>query len=435
MDFKSQLIEVKREILKENSITLTLPNKFSFREHNVFDFEDLISFFDWDFRDRQVKIDLSNCQSPNYQALSLLILYAWKLKDQGCTVSFIESEDEQGASSMWRKMGGRGAFPVLFSSTMNFRGDEFKPLFALRGSDDFKKVVEVAESYVKNFNVEYLNTLRYVLSELLYNTLEHGRVFGGKNLRNRRIPSIVQFTWYKNSNEIHFIIADCGDGIKRHIEQTYPGQESHEDAIKLAIKPQVSGTFGRQDPYTGKNNAGMGMFISSNIIRRLKANMHVLSGDGLLHVSPRDVTGKTLNSSWPGTLVLVTIKIEDEPGFVLRKIMQEFRAVAAREQRSADMQEHDNTFYVGIYNYFGICAEDKEAAIKFRDEKIFNAIKNDKSIVFDFDNVESAPHSFLSALLASPIKSLGMNAYKKIKIVNTPAEIRETIDFILDDST
>ncbi|MCB1584214.1 MAG: hypothetical protein KDI92_14220 [Xanthomonadales bacterium] len=93
--------------------------------------------------------------------------------------------------------------------------------------------------------------------------------------------------------EILFIIADIGIGIKRHIEQAYPGQGSDEEAIKLAIKPQVSGTFGSTDPYKQKNNAGIGLFISTNIIRRLKADMHILSGNGLLHVSPRDITGRT----------------------------------------------------------------------------------------------------------------------------------------------
>ncbi|WP_222860938.1 hypothetical protein [Vibrio cholerae] len=47
----------------------------------------------------------------------------------------------------------------------------------------------------------------------------------------------------------------------------------------------------------------------------------------------------------------------------------------------------------------------------------------------------SAPHSFLSALLASPIKSLGMVSFKRIKIINASPEIRETIDFIFDDNT
>lgn len=421
--------------MKQNSVFLKLPNKFAFKEHDVYDFEDLISFFDWSISDRQVKIDLTNCKAPNYQALSLLVLYAWKLKDQGCTVSFIESDEELGASSMWRRMGARGTFPVLFSDSMNFKGNEFKPLFAVRNTDDFKKVIETAEAYMDGFNVEYLSTLRYVLSELLYNTLEHGCNFGSEKIHNIRIPSIAQFTWYKGSNEIHFVIADTGIGIKRHIEQAYPGQESDEDAIKLAIKPQVSGTFGSTDPYRQKNNAGIGLFISTNIIRRLKADMHILSGNGLLHVSPRDVTGRTLNSSWPGTVVLVTIQIENNPDFILHKIMQEFRDEAIQEQKGADSKEADERYYLSINNYFGSFAEDKEAAIKFRDERLFAAINEGKTILVDFENVISAPHSFLSALFASPIKSLGMYSYKRFKFVNASPEIRETIDFILDDNT
>jgi hypothetical protein len=425
----------KRQMMKQNSVLLKLPNKFAFKEHDAYDFEDLISFFDWGFSNRQVKIDLTECKAPNYQALSLLVLYAWKLKDQGCTVSFIESDEELGASSMWRRMGARGTFPVLFSDSMNFKGNEFKPLFAVRNTDDFKKVIETAEAYVDGFNVEYLSTLRYVLSELLYNTLEHGCNFGGDKIHNIRIPSIAQFTWYKNSNEIHFIIADTGIGIKKHIEQAYPGQESDEDAIKLAIRPQVSGTFGSTDPYKQKNNAGIGLFISTNIIRRLKADMFILSGDGLLHASPRDVTGRTLNSSWPGTVVLVTIQIENDPGFILHKIMQEFRAEAVKEQKGADTKEANETYYFSINNYFGSFAEDKETAIRFRDGRLFTAINQGKTILVDFENVTSAPHSFLSALLASPIKSLGMLAYKRFKFVNASPEIRETIDFILDDNT
>ncbi|MEW8437349.1 MAG: ATP-binding protein, partial [Candidatus Thiodiazotropha taylori] len=289
MSIRDQMRDVKRQMMKQNSVLLKLPNKFAFKEHDAYDFEDLISFFDWSFSNRQVKIDLTECKAPNYQALSLLVLYAWKLKNQGCTVSFIESDEELGASSMWRRMGARGTFPVLFSDSMNFKGNEFKPLFAVRNTDDFKKVIETAEAYVDGFNVEYLSTLRYVLSELLYNTLEHGCNFGGDKIHNIRIPSIAQFTWYKNSNEIHFIIADTGIGIKKHIEQAYPGQESDEDAIKLAIRPQVSGTFGSTDPYKQKNNAGIGLFISTNIIRRLKADMFILSGNGLVHASPRDI--------------------------------------------------------------------------------------------------------------------------------------------------
>ncbi len=37
--------------------------------------------------------------------------------------------------------------------------------------------------------------------------------------------------------------------------------------------------------------------------------------------------------------------------------------------------------------------------------------------------------------IATPIKQMGMNAYKKLKIINAEPEIRETIDYILDENT
>jgi hypothetical protein len=115
--------------------------------------------------------------------------------------------------------------------------------------------------------------------------------------------------------------------------------------------------------------------------------------------------------------------------------MQDFRNAANEEQRYADNTEEDQRLYFGINNFFGSHAEDKEAAIRARDNRIFPALAAEKTIVVDFVDVKSAPHSFLSALLASPIKSLGLSAFKRIKIVNATSEIRETIDFIFDDNT
>jgi hypothetical protein len=336
---------------------------------------------------------------------------------------------------MWRMMGARGTIPVLISGNQNFIGNDFKPTIAVRTEDDFKQVIATSEAFTASFNIEYENTLRYILSELLYNTMEHGFAFYKFRGYDKQIPSLAQFTYYQTRHELQFIIADLGMGIKKHIEQAYPGQESDEAAIKLAIKPQVSGTFANTDPYKAKNNAGVGLFISSNIIRRLNASMHIISGNGLLHISPRDVTGKTLENRWPGTFVLVTINLGADPTLQLHKLMQEFRAEAFSEQRKAEQKEMDGQVYISITNEFGSFAEYKPAAIKCRDNKIFPAINASKELVIDFENVTNAPHSFLSALLASPIKSMGMQAYKKIKILNASPEIRETIDFILDENT
>jgi hypothetical protein len=336
---------------------------------------------------------------------------------------------------MWRMMGARGAISVLLTENENFIGHNFKPMIAVRNEDDFKKVIATSEEFTEGFNIEYENTLRYILSELLYNTMEHGFSYYDFRGSQKQFPSLVQFTYYQTRNELQFVIADLGMGIKKHIEQAYPGQESDVEAIKLAIKPQISGTFANTDPYKNKNNAGVGLFISSNIVRRLKASMHILSGSGLLHISPRDVTGKTLSNNWPGTVVLVNINLGADPTLKLHKLMQEFRNEAFSEQRKAELKELDDRFYISMTNEFGSYAEYKPAAINCRDNKLFPAILSAREIVVDFENVTNAPHSFLSALLASPIKSLGMKAYKRFKFINTPPEIRETIDFILDENT
>ena len=142
-----------------------------------------------------------------------------------------------------------------------------------------------------------------------------------------------------------------------------------------------------------------------------------------------------MEKSWPGTIVLVTVKLENELDFDFHSMMQEFRDAAISELNKGTDRENDGKYYLSIDNYFGSYATDKQAAIKVRDEKILNEIELGKKIVIDFEFIKSAPHSFLSALLATPIKRLGMNAYKKITILNANPEIRETIDYIMDENT
>ncbi|MDB5802616.1 MAG: hypothetical protein JWL63_3555 [Rhodocyclales bacterium] len=224
---------------------------------------------------------------------------------------------------------------------------------------------------------------------------EHGiTFFEDPDSWNKRLPSLIQFTWYVKRDELQFIVADVGMGIKRHLTQTYPGIEDDEVALRKAIQPQVSGTFGRSDPYTNKNNAGMGLFLSTNIVRRLRADMHIVSGNGVLHVSPADITTRRLEYGWPGTFALVSIGLEKQAGFDLHSLMSEFRQAATREQEAKNNAENEGTFYLSITNYFGPYPEDKSAAIKFRDRTLITAIDEGKKILLDFDGVISSPHSF-----------------------------------------
>jgi len=415
--------------------SIKIPNYFSFRDGDVYNFDGPLSIFDWEIRNKEVLIDLRECHRANYQAFSLLVLYVWHLKSQRNTIKFKFSTHGQGATKMWHSMGAKGWYHVLTNEHVNFIGDDYKPLIAIRSSKDFRTALDGVKTYTEDFDVEYEKTLRYVISELLYNTLEHGRRNFTHHNRVRRLPSIVDFTWYKKKNELHFIIADLGIGVKKHLEQTYDSFDDHETAIKYALEPNVSGTFGYNDPYKSKDNAGIGLFISSNIIRRLNADMHVISENGIVHISPSDVTKHKIKCNWPGTLVLVQISLNNSNHFNLHNVMAEFRKSAEKELETKESEEDKKWFYLSVWNIFGAYAEDKTAAIRYRDTKLIPEINAGRGLKLDFDEVKSAPHSFLSALLATPIKILGMPAYKKIKIHNADPEIRETVDFILDDNT
>jgi len=414
----------------KETVTITLPDRLSFTCKGAYEFDRFLRLFDWSLKDTPVEIDFRQCKNANYQALSLFVLYIWHLRKKGCHVQFLYGEKEsRSVTTMWHNMGAQGIFHVLNNDEENFHGKPHKPLLAIRNSEDFRAAQEKAENYTRTLDIEYEKTLRYILSELLYNTLEHG-----KNWQN--VPSLLQFTWYREKHELSFAIADLGVGIKKHLSQSYSGLEDDVEAILLALKPQVSGTFnGSGQLYKAKNNAGVGLYLSSSIVRRLHANMYIVSGGGLVHVSPTEVTHKQLRSSWPGTFVYVTLRLGTIPDLNLQKMMAEFREAADRELAQANSNDEKKIFYFNVRNYFGRYAEDKQLAIKLRDKIVLPAIEEGKTITIDFEEVISAPHSLLNALLATPIQRFGLAAYKKIKVINASPEIRETVDFIMDENT
>jgi hypothetical protein len=152
------------------------------------------------------------------------------------------------------------------------------------------------------------------------------------------------------------------------------------------------------------------------------------------HVSPEDVTSHQLRHFWPGTFVLINLNVGDAPSVSLEELMAEIRISAQKEVDGASQKEESDRYVVSIFNYFGKYAEDKDAAITFRDRRLIPAIEKGKKIDLDFRDVETAPHSFLNALLAGPARRLGMKAYQWIRIYNAPGTIHEIIDKVLEDN-
>lgn len=416
-------------------VNLQVPDNFKFKSGEICDFSRVLSFFDWNIHDDIVDIDLSQCERASYQSMSLIILYSLYLKHKGCIINFNQNLN-RGLPAMWRRVGATGLFRVVKEKTSNFSCTFDKPLFFIRDKKSFENALDKARSYTSQLGIEYEKTVTYVLSELFYNALEHGR--SRYNLYHNPLPAISQFCWYQSKNEIEFIVADLGIGIKSHLEQYHQPFENDSEAIIESLKPSTSGTFGRLDPYTSKNNAGMGLYISNNIIRKMHSEMYIYSGYGSVHITPMDITTKQYNVKWPGTFVWVKIKLKRSRDFIYESILSDIRISAKNEIAEKDKLKTASEHNINIYNFFGKNAEIKDEAIKYRDKYLTAVAEAGKTMIFNFDQVVSSPHSFLNALLALPIRIYvrnNHNPYKKIKIFNATSDIRETIDYIMDENT
>ena len=424
-----------KEGITEEPVTLALPVSFTFNHRGFVDFDKVLEYMNWGHHNCPVIIDLTTCESANFQAIALLIQYAWQLTLQGCAVTFKYGIAMAGPTKMLNKMGASGWREILLDDGRDFETRPGGQTFALRRRSDVQGIINRARNAINTYSIRFPDYLSYIVSELLYNATEHGRrqaFVGGSQVL---VPAIFQFGYYPNFGRVSFLFSDLGIGIKAHLEQTYPQFSTHQEAITHALRPRVSGTFRQQaEPYAAKDNAGLGLTYSSRMLKHLKGDMYIVSHDGVVHVSPEDVTSRKLLHTWPGTFVLINLNIRETLDISVKDLLAQISERAQSEVAEVSERERQATFYISIYNYFGKYAEDKEAAIRFRDRHIILAVEQRKRIELDFDRVETAPHSFLNALLATAVAKLGPKAYQWIKIRNAPAAIREIIDGVLEDN-
>lgn len=417
---------------KQRTPIINLPKTFSFIQNGITEFDSILSLFKWNYSNTKIIIDGTQCKHASYQTLTLLILYLWKLKQQKTFIS-IQFPKHSSLDIMWNRLDGPNYISILNNTQNNFHYIYNKPLFAIKYKDhNITKMLNTIRDYAMDLPTDlirgYEDAVRYIISELTYNALEHGF--------NPQIPSLLQFNWYRDKNQLSFILADLGIGIKNHLEQTYAPFTSNTDAIAMALEPEISGTFGvNVGPYKQQNNAGMGLYLSSNLGKTLEADMYIVSGDGVAHISPLDVTYTTLNNAWPGTFIYMTIGFDRLKTYDLHKHLEEFRKHATETVAKRNNIVRAPELYLDMYNYCGERCEVKLEAINLRERKIIPAIKKGETVILDFSHAITATHSFLTALLADPIKILGLKSYKQIKIIGANETIRTVIDFVFDTYT
>ncbi|MDP2932730.1 MAG: ATP-binding protein, partial [bacterium] len=116
---------------------------------------------------------------------------------------------------------------------------------------------------------EQAEPIRYVISELVRNVLEHAQTPDG---------AIVCAQFYKKSNAIKIGVADTGIGVKSSINSSY---EASDDlaAIKLALTPGITGTTNKVGGT--ESNAGAGLFFIKSIAKTNRDFFVIYSGNAM----------------------------------------------------------------------------------------------------------------------------------------------------------
>ncbi|MFH1649214.1 MAG: hypothetical protein ABIA93_01565 [Candidatus Woesearchaeota archaeon] len=185
---------------------------------------------------------------------------------------------------------------------------------------------------------KHAEPIRYVVSELIRNVLEHSGSEHG---------AIVCAQYYKKSNIIRIGIADTGVGIKKTINYAHEAA-TYLQAIRLALMPGITGTTAREGGT--EFNAGAGLFFIKSIAKVNREFFMIYSGDAmykLLKTSSGKVRlfadpFKDRHSadeglpSWQGTVVGVDISLDATEEFsTLLDMIHDTYINTVKERRKA----------------------------------------------------------------------------------------------------
>ncbi len=185
---------------------------------------------------------------------------------------------------------------------------------------------------------KHAEPIRYVVSELVRNVLEHSLSEHG---------AILSAQYYAKSNTIRIGIADTGVGVKKTINQSHAAKDDMA-AIRLALTPGITGTTRREGGT--EQNAGAGLFFTKSIANVNRDYFMIYSGRGMYKLLKHKLTAKYMPLHadpfedrcsrgmdfplWQGTIVGVDISLNTTKEFTtLLDLIRDSYAKAVRERR------------------------------------------------------------------------------------------------------
>jgi len=215
----------------------------------------------------------------------------------------------------------------------------FIPITRINNSDELTSFITEMIPLL-HLEPKQAEPIRYIVSELVRNVLEHSQSEYG---------AILSAQYYKKSNTIRIGIADTGIGIKKSINVSHDASTDLE-AIRLALTPGITGTT-RKEGGTDFN-AGAGLFFIKSIAKVNRDFFIIYSGNSmykllksdqdkrgiLLHADPiRDRHSKDEDLPyWNGTIAGIDISLDATEEFsTLLDLIKDIYIKTVKERKKA----------------------------------------------------------------------------------------------------
>lgn len=282
----------------------------------------------------------------------------------------------------------------------------FVPLTKVTTSKDIKPFIDKTAKLLDLDDSELSDALKYSLTELLRNVVQHA---------HSRIGGLASAVFYPTKGIVEITIADIGCGLRHSLHEAYREINRDEKALRFALLPHVSGTFTSGNYGNMKDNAGLGLFFVKEIASRAFGGFFLASGSALVDVwgNKDGSMGKKYvaaeRGGWRGTFAVLQLRKDSIGEF--DSLLQTCRDIAAEARKS------DKEFLVDFLdetpNLDGLHIirvkefdEDVEEAAEIRDKTIIPILRKEELVVLDFTGIRAATQSFVHALMYKLFKDV-----------------------------
>lgn len=271
--------------------------------------------------------------------------------------------------------------------------------------------------------------LKYCFSELLRNVFEHSDSTHG---------GIITAGHYGRDAEqrVTLALADLGVGVPKHFRRKHGGPLDDESALRAALEPRATGSVDED------RNAGLGLYMTRRLADMVGGKFWLLTGDLCArHDGDESPGGRAVievsraRNPWRGTVVALTLR----PGAItsfqrtIRRAGEELRGGGFESGiRFSKHTTDPGRETIEVPPDVGNMAQNKIAATQIRQERILPALREGRRLILSFHGVALTTQSFVHALLAEPLRTLGpREALERLLYARCSDQVREVVRLVV----